>query len=386
MSRTPHICMLTAHSTDDYRVRNKVGQALVDAGFRVTWVGPDYAMFDRPPEPDDGIDYRLVRRPQGKRQRLLLHLRIEREARSIPGVDVYCTSEPDTQVVALRLASRSRARVVFDIHEVFHDAVLGGYLDGLPHRVVGGVARRLIARMAQRSDLVVGVSNSVLEPYAEVTTEKLVVRSCAPEWFGTDPASDVCGPDRQHFTLMHGKAIRTRGTELVMQSLAIASQRADGLRGLFFDLFGRYGDGFGKPEFLAYVDELGIGEQVDLRQRVPMQQMPAVLRECDAGLITYGRAFGVDSLPNRLFEYLAAGLPVIVPEYSREIVAIVRAEQCGLTADTEQPESIAEAIVQMRSNPDETREMGRRAREAYDLRHNWKVEVEPLVERIRSWG
>jgi glycosyltransferase involved in cell wall biosynthesis len=144
-------------------------------------------------------------------------------------------------------------------------------------------------------------------------------------------------------------------------------------------------EGYGVDEFRKHVASLNIQDVVDLREGVPMQEMPGILRSCDAGLIAYDRKLGADSLPNKLFEYMAAGLPTIAPEYSPEIRRILETEKCGVTADFENPSSVADAIVRIRQNPEECREMGRRAREAFNKRHNWEYEVRPLLDRIRDW-
>ena len=110
------------------------------------------------------------------------------------------------------------------------------------------------------------------------------------------------------------------------------------------------------------------------------------MTECDAGLIAYGRTAGSNSLPNRLFEYMAAGLPVIGPSYAKEIAAILEKERCGLTVDMENPEALAEAIVFLKMNPRDARAMGERARESFFQRHNWEDEIRPLIRRIRDWA
>jgi glycosyltransferase involved in cell wall biosynthesis len=139
-------------------------------------------------------------------------------------------------------------------------------------------------------------------------------------------------------------------------------------------------------DFRLKIEKAGIKECVDLRSRIPNSEMPRFLSECDAGIITYGRTSGNGSLPNRLFEYMAAGLPVIAPSYAKEIVNVLEEERCGLTVDAENPEALAEAIVFLKMNPEKAREMGGRAREGFIQRHNWDVEVSPLIRRIREWA
>jgi glycosyltransferase involved in cell wall biosynthesis len=183
---------------------------------------------------------------------------------------------------------------------------------------------------------------------------------------------------------MHGKCAGNRGTSKVLDAVELASRSIPTLRVVMFTTGAPQDD----PEaqaILSRARDRGIEGALDLRAGVPMQQMPDVLHTCDAGLIAYGRDLGVDSLPNRLFEYMAAGLPVIAPVYAAEIARIVEGEQCGLLADFEDPASIGDAIVRLKNNPDMCRAMGRRAREAFLARHNWEGEVAPLLETIRNW-
>jgi len=113
--------------------------------------------------------------------------------------------------------------------------------------------------------------------------------------------------------------------------------------------------------------------------------MPAILQHCDIGLISYNRALGLESLPNKLFEYMATGLAILAPSYSEEIVRIIKQEKCGLLVDFENPQAIADAIIYLNQHKDECREMGQRARKAFIERHNWQTEIRPLINRIREW-
>ena len=56
-----------------------------------------------------------------------------------------------------------------------------------------------------------------------------------------------------------------------------------------------------------------------------------------------------------------------------------------MTVDFENPETLAETMVSLFQNPQICREMGRKAREAFEKRYNWEVEVLPLLDRINNW-
>ena len=153
-----------------------------------------------------------------------------------------------------------------------------------------------------------------------------------------------------------------------------------------FDAFGMHPESFDRQTFDQTVAKAGAEGAVDMRPLVPLAEMKGILNQCDAGIVAYDRIWGVRSLPNKFFEYMAAGLlPVIVPSYSEEIRKIVEAERCGLLVDCEKAEEIADAIVYLREHPEEAREMGRRGREAFLARHNWSGEGALMLEMIRGW-
>jgi len=58
---------------------------------------------------------------------------------------------------------------------------------------------------------------------------------------------------------------------------------------------------------------------------------------------------------------MATELPVVVPEYAREICHIVDEEKCGITAECENAPSVAAAILWRFRNADARRAMGKRA-------------------------
>nr|VFK39506.1 MAG: Glycosyltransferase involved in cell wall bisynthesis [Candidatus Kentron sp. SD]VFK44543.1 MAG: Glycosyltransferase involved in cell wall bisynthesis [Candidatus Kentron sp. SD] len=91
----------------------------------------------------------------------------------------------------------------------------------------------------------------------------------------------------------------------------------------------------------------------------------------------------VDGQPNKLFEYMSAGLPVIASDFPlwRKFV---EGSGCGLLVDPLNPEEIADAIRWLLYHPDQAAEMGRRGREAIEKRYNWNNEEAKLVAFYRS--
>ena len=85
------------------------------------------------------------------------------------------------------------------------------------------------------------------------------------------------------------------------------------------------------------------------------------------------------TLPIKLFEYMAAGVPVIASDFPlwREIVV---SAGCGVLVDPDKPEEIAAAMRWMLENPEETETMGLRGRAAVLKQFNWDNEAETLID------
>jgi glycosyltransferase involved in cell wall biosynthesis len=373
------------HPPDDVRVVHKMGRFLREHGLRVSWVGPGKA--SDAPANHYGIEYHFYPPRQSRLGRLLSHRhRATRTALGIDRADVYVGVEPDSAAAAVALAHRRKARSVFDIHEAYDDEMLSRWATGSTKIVLSWGVRKALRRICQKVDLVMGVNEMVLAPYAGVSTPRMVLRNCAHRSFADVPVADVCGADRPWFTVMHGKSTIEHGTSAVLSAIEIVKKQAPQCRVVVFDYLGQGSHTLSRQQFDEFIAGAGIAQNVELRKPIPMADMPAVLRNCDVGLIAYARTFGVKSLPNKLFEYMAAGLPIIAPTYSEEIAPILQSERCGLLADMENPQSIASAILVLLRDPVRARDMGRRAREAFLSRHNYTVEAVPFLECVKGWS
>jgi glycosyltransferase involved in cell wall biosynthesis len=83
--------------------------------------------------------------------------------------------------------------------------------------------------------------------------------------------------------------------------------------------------------------------------------------------------------PVKLFEYMAAGLPVIASKHG-ESAKFVDEAKGGIVVDPLNPQEIGAAISRILEQPDEASEMGKRGRDLVSEKYNWEEESRTLVK------
>jgi len=123
--------------------------------------------------------------------------------------------------------------------------------------------------------------------------------------------------------------------------------------------------------------------QVSYEGWLDRRGVSTLLSEVRAGLVTLLPIRNyVEARPVKLFEYMAAGLPVIASDFPRWR-EIVEASRCGLLVDPTDPRAIAAAMQWILDNPDEAEAMGKRGREAVLARYSWQSEQRKLISYYR---
>lgn len=120
-------------------------------------------------------------------------------------------------------------------------------------------------------------------------------------------------------------------------------------------------------------------DAVTYHGQVGRKAVAALLGTARTGLVTLQPTPSyLEALPVKMFEYMAAGLPVIASDFPLWR-AIVSESQCGLLVDPTQPAAIAAAIRWILAHPEEAEAMGRRGQAAVAKRYTWKNEAGELL-------
>ena len=120
--------------------------------------------------------------------------------------------------------------------------------------------------------------------------------------------------------------------------------------------------------------------QIDFRGYQNRKGIAKALSESFAGLVTlHPSPNQIESLPIKLFEYMAAGLPVIASDFPlwRNIV---ETSECGYLVNPLSIEDIAKSVVDLHSDPANFKELSINGRRAAIEHYSWVSEGEKLIK------
>jgi glycosyltransferase involved in cell wall biosynthesis len=122
------------------------------------------------------------------------------------------------------------------------------------------------------------------------------------------------------------------------------------------------GDGNQKDRLRSRARKEGL-ENVMFLDPLPKLQLSEITGCLDCGLqiLANVQAFYYGTSPNKFFDYLAAGRPVLI-NYPGWLAELVAKHHCGLAVPPDNPGAFAEALVYLADHPEERAEMGRNAR------------------------
>lgn len=144
------------------------------------------------------------------------------------------------------------------------------------------------------------------------------------------------------------------------------------------------GDGREKPRLRQRVEGEGITNVVFL-EPIPKVELCNFLPKVHAGLMILDNvpAFYNGTSPNKFFDYIASGIPVI-NNYPGWLASMIEAQKIGLAVVPGNPLKFADALCYLADNPDEAREMGVRARQFAETEFNRQKLASKLCTFLES--
>lgn len=358
--------MTSAHGLSDVRIFHKECRTLAEAGFDVHLVIPNA---------DDGVHDDVtvwgVSAPRsGNRLERMTStvLRVYRRGRALDGT-LYHFHDPELMPVGLLLAG-SGARVVYDVHEDLAAAVLDKrWISDRLRPPVSRLVATVEPAAADRLSAIVTATPTIEERFSGCRCEVVTVNNF---------------PHVEEFSHLHrsyaaaepvvcyvGSITSLRGIEVIVDAIAQTGARL------------LLAGAFDPPSLFDRVRASPVWSQVEHVGTADRAQVSEVLGRATIGVhVLQPGPNHYRALPTKLFEYMAAALPVVASNfpYWRDIVERLH---CGICVDPTRPEAVADAIRWLAAHPDEARQMGDNGRRAVHTTYSWQREGEKLVALYR---
>jgi glycosyltransferase involved in cell wall biosynthesis len=362
MTKITHIT--TVHLPFDTRIFHKECRTLADAGYQVALI----AQHDRN-EMVGGINILGLPRPKNRFNRIFgltcraLQLACKEDAA------VYHFHDPELLAVGLLLKSFTRGRVIYDVHEDIPQQILSKHWIPAHIRRPIAIFFNIFEKLAVRSlDGVVVATESIAIKFARFNP---VVIHNYPDLHMLPPQSQTVPVEKDDVLIYIGGISEIRGAFEMVR----AFENLDPSPETRLELIGRFEPGSLEEQMqnlpgYRHVRFLGWLSWEKAWQRA---------QNAIAGIVLFHPVPNhIMSLPNKLFEYMATGLPIIASNFPLW-KDIIETNHCGLTVDPLNPKEISEAIKYLIQHPDEARLMGERGRKAAVERYNWVKEGEKLL-------
>lgn len=247
----------------------------------------------------------------------------------------------DTLVPCYLVSGLFRKALIYDSHEYF----TGQY--GLEGRRF----KHFLWKSAERLTVpgvkyMITVSNSIADLYRhEYGVDPVVVRNVAPEVSHLRPQerSDLGVAGNELLVVCQGSGINPgRGGEQLIGAMAMTT----GVRLVVI------GSGDAIASLYRTAAESPARDRIIFLPRMPWEEMMRYTMCCDAGLSTDTDTCTNQrySLPNKLFEYIAAGIPAVVSPLP-EVSALVKHYGCGTVLEEVTPDAIARELQRLADDP-----------------------------------
>ncbi len=288
---------------------------------------------------------------------------------------VHC-HDFDTLPAGFAWAQKNNIPLIYDAHEYYADLVrprLPGWTGKLIYKFIRS-AERFFARRVQA---IITVDQTLADIYRSLNATILVVGHYPSRRLVTAPVQVFT---RQELNLLYiGRLSQDRGLfkylELLERLRACGVPARLVLAGVFTPA----------DEEQAFQQAAGLlREHIEMAGWISYEKIAEILSRGDVGLcLLRPEPRYIAALPVKLFEYMAAGLPVLASDFqaTREIV---QSSDCGALLDPTDAQAAADIITKWYLHPETPGQLGKNGRQAVLEKYNWENLSDSIDQLYRS--
>ncbi|MCP4325910.1 MAG: glycosyltransferase family 4 protein [Psychromonas sp.] len=356
-----HIVHLTSvHPRYDTRIFLKMCSSLASQNYHVSLVVAD----GMDSEVKNGVNIVDVgARTGGRLSRMTKTVsRVFNKAKELDA-DIYHLHDPELIPIGLKL-KKSGKKVIFDAHEDLPKQLLSKpYLNKQLLFILSKAFSVFEKWSCKQLDAVISATPAITDKFRTINTNAVTINNFPI--LGELSTAKNKYVERNKVIFVGGMS-KIRGiTELVGAANIITNKLI---------LVGNVSC----SSYLNQLSDMPGWYNVEAVGQKDREEVAELLSQSFAGIVTYlPLPNHVDAQPNKMFEYMSAGVPVIASHYPlwKEIV---EGSKCGICVDPEDPVAIANAIEKLASNPELVEVMSKNGQDAVVSKYNWGAEEKNL--------
>lgn len=173
-----------------------------------------------------------------------------------------------------------------------------------------------------------------------------------------------------------GGITELRGALKILEATNIAKQQNQQIKVIFV---GKYSPENLKNEMQVYIDTHDLNDNVELHSHVNYSEISSYYNNSKIGMVTLFNCptFKI-SMPIKVFEYMAFGLPLIGSDFG-PIKKYIETENCGLFVDPQSSIEISNAMCKLLTDSDLYHLYSENGRSATLKKYKWDFELDKLV-------
>lgn len=355
------IHVTSAHARYDTRIFIKMCSSLAKHDYQVSLIVAD-GLGD---ELKNNVSiYDVGAKAGGRLERMTKTAnKVFQKAKELDG-DIYHLHDPELMYFGAKLKSLGK-KIIFDAHEDLPKQLLTKpYLSKLSKILLSRALSIFEKYICKKYDFIISATPSINKKFLTINKNSLCVNNYP---LLNELSNEVLWEDKKNEICYVGGITLLRGIKEVIKSLEYTDDAK-------LNLVGKIGSELIKNEIENYhgwkkVNELGF---------LNREKVSNIMKFSKAGIVTFLPAPNhIDAQPNKMFEYMSAGLPVIASNFPlwKEIV---EGNDCGICVNPSSPKEIGGAIKFILSNSARAEEMGQKGRKAIIEKYNWGVEEKKL--------